>query len=171
MTESVPEGYVLQTCESINATLLMPAGWCFWNTGSDQYFVAHKKIEFNRKSTFETGLTLSAIKNVNHRSSYSYTAGRIAREHVESPPPHAKFQPISDLEIVNQGQQSTFRRQYITEGGMVMGLHLAPRTYYLGGICIAGSDTAYLSTFEAPTNEWEIYEPVAQVMIEGIRIQ
>ena len=154
-----PPGYAWGECSEFAAALLVPAGWHFLSTVSNNTpacFITRDRIDENGR--FLTGITVNAFTDMRSRSGMS--AYEYARKFVR------ELAAKTSLEDTWQSETGP----YVSMGAVFRVAGNGPGVRYYN-LLVANEDTGtlYVVVFEAPMSrwarEWSIAEPVLQSLM------
>jgi len=169
--QQLPEGYEWAECGEL--AVPRPADWLVrsWGDGvewtvSPQPPVADlSRLVFGISVEEATGLHLITLED--NRHVYGRPPEEVAGWHFTKD--RAGMVPTGELETV-EGDEFTVVRGFFSR---LSGYNLinGGASYYLAAMTRSGLDRVHLLTFCAPTTEWEHFQPIAQVMVEGVVVK
>jgi len=166
MTE-LPEGFKWVDCPAAEARACMPESWEFRERRAQDGRIEYKMLfdDPNLKRNEMVGMGVSATGHVHL---LKRAPAVLAAKQMVDLPDEMFMAPASETEVLRSDRLITFRRVMQVRAGVFGPRNGPPMTTYLSAAGDNKADKLYVATFNAPTNRWEEFQPIAKVMIENV---
>jgi hypothetical protein len=147
----------------------MPEPWSFEERlaadGRTEYKLMFDDPQMANPDAIDVGMAISAAGNIHELKK---APAVLAAKQMVDMPDTMFLAPASDTEMVRSHGLTTFRRIMHVPAGVFGPRDGEPMTTYLSATGDNKADKLYVAAFNTPSHMWEVFQPVAKVMVENV---